>query len=63
MSKAFQCEKCGVCFPGDPHYVTNDGNEFCCSCGVTLKASGAASVFEKTTDVKLGGTRADRPGY
>ena len=55
MSKAFQCDNCLECFPGEPEKVI-DRKDLCYSCVRVLKVLGA---IDPVAHIKL---RQDRPG-
>ena len=45
MSKAYQCDNCLECYPGDAPYQGNNRNELCPGCFRALKFLGSIDPF------------------
>ena len=46
MSKAFQCDKCGECFPGSPTFIHENGSELCYDCLRVLRYLGVIDLMD-----------------
>lgn len=44
MSIAYQCDRCGECYPGEPR-LTEDGFDFCSSCVRVLEVFSKIDPF------------------
>lgn len=58
MGKAFQCDSCLECFPGNAHHTTSSGKEICSGCRRVFEAFAGFDPLANSVTIKL---KSDSP--